>query len=412
MGKRNLTKQIPILGVPLILSLVGCGEESLPIRGPVRPWDSVTVERYITSAGEAEDVQRSVQWALSPEPTLELGANHGGDSHLFGLVRGGVMLPDGGIVVADVHESALVYFDERGGLRTVAGGPGEGPGEFELLFWLGECAPDSIYAYDAGLGRASVFSTQGEFERSFPLVAPGGVPVDPPRCSTEGLLVAKGFPTWEDAPEVGRWVPEIPIFILDGGGKADSIIAAFPYRDYIGRGSEPISSPLASEAFVEVFRERLFLAYSDRYEIGVFSLDGTPSAVFGLDLPLRPVSSEDSEAYVEENVEGLEGPVAQRWGSFLTEHIPEHFPFFDRVLAVSNGDIWVRRYPSSIDENHWWDVFSGTGGFPYIGSIQVPRAFDIFQVRDGLVAGQWVGEFDEDRIRVYRLQYMEEANSR
>ena len=69
------------------------------------------------------------------------------------------MLPDGGIVVADVHESALVYFDERGGLRTVAGGPGEGPGEFELLFWLGECAPDSIYAYDAGLGRASVFST-------------------------------------------------------------------------------------------------------------------------------------------------------------------------------------------------------------------------------------------------------------
>jgi hypothetical protein len=34
----------------------------------------------------------------------------------------------------------------------------------------------------------------------------------------------------------------------------------------------------------------------------------------------------------------------------------------------------------------------------------VPSRFEVFEVRGELVAGHWLGEYDEDQIRVYRLQ--------
>lgn len=90
----------------------------------------------------------------------------------------------------------------------------------------------------------------------------------------------------------------------------------------------------------------------------------------------------------------------------LREQVPEHFPFFDRLLVASTGDIWVRRYAKPTDESHRWDVFSDTGA--YRGSLEVPEAFEPMDVGDGRVTGRWRGTLDEGYVRVYRLIAPEE----
>jgi len=384
-------------------ALLGCGGDRPAVpEGPLRPWDTVAVPRHIHSAepsGEGDGVPR---WRLGAQPHLELGSRADEDEYVFASVRGALMLSGGEIVVADITAGTLLYFDEVGRLDTIAGGPGEGPGEFTQLFWVGECKRDSVFVYDARTVRLSVFSDSGEFVRSFPVAAPGGRPVDVPRCA-DGRLVARGVPTWSDAPAQGPWMPRVPIFLNDLEGATDSIVESFPYMEYVGRGGRPIPPPLPAEVLFDFSGDDLLLGFSDRYEIGVFGVDGRPRAVFGLDLPRRRVTPEDADAIVSDLTASFEGETARRFEAFAYENMPEVFPYFDRLLVASNGDIWVRRHPGPLDDPHQWDIFRGSGSYDYRGVVETPAQFDVLEVRGDVVLGLWPGEYGEDLVRSYPL---------
>lgn len=383
--------------------LLGCGGDPPPVpEGPLRPWDTVAVPRHIHSPeprGEGDAVPRG---RVGAQPLLELGSRADEDEYVFGSVRGAVILGDGEIVIADGTAGTLLYFDQAGRLDTIAGGPGEGPGEFTQLFWVGLCQTDSVFVYDARTVRLSVFGDSGEFVRSFPVAAPGGRPVDAPRCA-DGRLVARGVPTWSEAPVQGPWMPRVPIFLNDLEGATDSIVESFPYVEYVGRGGRPLPPPLAAEVLFDLSGDRLLMGFSDRYEIGVFGVDGRPQAVFGLDLPRRPVTPEDADAIVSDLTASLEGETARRFREFADEHMPEFFPYFDRVLVASNGDVWIRRHPSPLDDPHHWDVFEGSGSYDYRGVVEAPARFELLEVRGDVVLGLWPGEYGEDLVRSYSI---------
>lgn len=391
------------LAVSLVVSCCGCSDRPAAIHGPVRPWDTVNVDRHIVSSRTAAEVARAHRWALGAQPRFEVGVSNDGGDHIFGSVEGAVMLPNGGVVVADVQASTLLYFDTDGRFEATAGGPGEGPGEFVLLFWVGACSADSVYAYDARLGRVSVFTSHGKFERAFRLVSQGGVPVDPPRCSPNGALAVRGMPNLSNVPQTGRWVPPVPLILADRVGETDTIIPAFPYREYVASSTRASVAPLGGELLYGLSRDRLFAGFSDRYEIGVFTLTGRLTAVFGLDLPFRGVSKADSRSYVEHIIGGMDDAGRTRFKPWIEAHMPDHFPFVDRVVVGTGGDVWIRRYVSPVDDVHQWDVFSAHPPFIYRGSVKVPKALEILDVRGNSVVGRWIGENGEERVRVYTL---------
>jgi hypothetical protein len=67
------------------------------------------------------------------------------------------------------------------------------------------------------------------------------------------------------------------------------------------------------------------------------------------------VTPEDADALVSSLVEVLDESVARRFEAFHREHMSEYFPFFDRLLVASDGDVWIRRHPRPLDETHDWD---------------------------------------------------------
>lgn len=71
-------------------------------------------------------------WTLEAEPAVEIkGDPDVSEQTLFG-VSNAVILSDGRVVIANGGNSQLLAFDSTGSFLAAWGGPGEGPGEFNL----------------------------------------------------------------------------------------------------------------------------------------------------------------------------------------------------------------------------------------------------------------------------------------
>ena len=73
----------------------------------------------------------------------------------------------GEIVILDSGNNCLYVFDRNGGFIRRIDNSGEGPGEFESIFSLDIDREGTLYVYDHGLGRLSLFSGDGKFTGSF-----------------------------------------------------------------------------------------------------------------------------------------------------------------------------------------------------------------------------------------------------
>lgn len=122
--------------------------------------------------------------------TLALRIPAGSESSdLLGRVVSATRLSDGSIVVADADANALKRFDARGVLRNTIGRRGRGPGEWEMLSWMGQCGRDTLFAIDEFSRRVSVVTPGGQFIREF------RVRQRPVWCSTAGLLASLAAPS-------------------------------------------------------------------------------------------------------------------------------------------------------------------------------------------------------------------------
>ena len=90
----------------------------------------------------------SGRWRVDPIPMVDLAASGEGANHEFHRVRGMTRLSTGGLVVADGGSSEIRLFSEVGALLGVAGGEGEGPGEFTGLVGLARGRGDTLLALD------------------------------------------------------------------------------------------------------------------------------------------------------------------------------------------------------------------------------------------------------------------------
>jgi len=217
-------------------------------------------------------------------------------------------------------------------------------------------------------------------------------------------MVALGRPNWAEASELGRFVAHTAVVRFDAVGRSTRLLESFPGQEFINTETQPLAPPLFGAAVFEVGEDRVYVGYPDRYEIGVLTLEGELEAVFGVDRPRRRVTPDDAQGAVQEMVGPREGEGARRLEAFAQDHVPEAFPYFDRMLLASTGDVWLRRFPSPVDVIHEWDIFSGGDDKQYLGFIEVPTAFEPFAVDEDRVAGRWVGEFDEHYVRVYVLE--------
>ncbi len=80
--------------------------------------------------------------------------------------------PTGELVLVDVSEGHVLFYDSTGTLLRVVGKKGRGPGEFTEPRYVGWNARRQLFVGE-GNGRVSIFSERGDYVRSFQMQALG-----------------------------------------------------------------------------------------------------------------------------------------------------------------------------------------------------------------------------------------------
>lgn len=348
-------------------------------------------------------------WTIDEAPLVSIGAADGDVRYLFGNISGVLVLPGGGIAVADALSAQLRFFDPQGAHIRSVGRAGDGPGEFRALSSLELCG-GRLHAFDGRLGRMTVFTVAGELVESYQLSEPGTErrPYQH-RCGPGGQFLLAG---WGIPPSRGRGVSfslyaqRAPVWILDA-----SRTNAIPIGTYVsservysvnrqtgGSGSGP--HPFGRAVVFSLDSVRVFVGRSERLQVEVRDLGGRLLRILrGPDLDLS-VTPSLVQGYLEAEMSRADSILRDR----LIENemrSPPTVPAYQAFLNDPLGNLWVARFDRWSDERRW-GVFDPAGRF--LGHVSVPPRFALFSIGVDAVYGVSRSDLGVESVEVYRLR--------
>ena len=206
-------------------------------------------------------------------------------------------------VAVDRSDKNLKVYDRQGRFSMTVGAPGEGPGEFEVLWGGGVTLGDSLYGYDFVDLALQLYAPDGSYGRTHPVGGGHMVPSDVTSFGETSFLVTY-FPLGahhEDLLQVvgidgatgprfmnlsGYFTPESPALlqhsVLLASGRDDLIVAGMVGYDTImafdGEG-DMINKIRLPEDVVTTTYKQAFSANSgfSQYEDGTYVVDGIPA---------------------------------------------------------------------------------------------------------------------------------------
>lgn len=343
-------------------------------------------------------------WTIGTTPLFEAGALGNPDELDLYNVRDMVRLGDGTTVVANSGQLELVFLSSTGQVVAVAGGRGEGPGEFNHLGSLGLFRGDSVFAVDYARGRVSVFDKKGDFGRAIllhSLVPPGYWPV--------GALPDGRFVVFSDDFMIGGGVfprDSTWLMIVDPDTEAADTVGRFP-KSYAG--DPPGSMALGPLAIMAMGRDHFYWGRGDAFEFHQFDLDGTLNRLISKDWEPYRVTDRSWRRSGEARIESLRKSRTANLDDLIRrarqeneriEHA-ESLPAFVDAIVDSEGNLWVREYPLVGVRTAPWQVFSSSG--TWLTTVEVPDGFRLHAAGPDWVLGIATDELDVEVVRLLPL---------
>jgi hypothetical protein len=230
-----------LLWVLLIGSAVGCGEE----RGGDRSFTDVELQEFTALMLEESD------------------SAYVGEIYAFNTVD---FSPEGRIAVGDPLTSRVLAFDPDGNLEAVAGGRGEGPGEFEQIWAVAWDPHGRLWVSDANR-RVTIFSPSLDLDTILHLPE---APANTIQFPTDRALMSLSH-----HPREGDVITS---YELEGGRPINSLLP----HDTLAR------LPYVQSVYRAIFRvagDSLIGGSNLSYPLHVFTLDGESIARFGAPPP-------------------------------------------------------------------------------------------------------------------------------
>lgn len=353
----------------------------------------------------------SLGWQVGAAPQLDIGGEGSGPP-LY-RVTGATRLSDGRIAVATAGTELRIYGAD-GRVLSRVGRAGEGPGEFQSLFWVGALPGDSIATWDVRLSRLSVFSPTGEFVRAVSPRGSLGILPRPVGVLDDGRVVLMtGGGTGALDPS-GKSVrrDSVTILVLGTAGEVSDSIGRFPGTEQIMLGSpqegflmRPL--PFGKSTVASVQGDLIYVGTGDRFELSGYDPSVGLLALIRADRKPLPVTKEDIENYSRELVTiGGEGDAksAQLQKRLLASApYPKTMPVLTGIQADAEGNLWVQDPQKPGDEaGSLWTVFSPDGEAR--GTVQLPNGFNVKQIGRDFVLGIWLDENDVEHLQLYQLK--------
>ncbi|HEX4933189.1 MAG TPA: hypothetical protein VFV33_08425 [Gemmatimonadaceae bacterium] len=273
------------------------------------------------------------------------------------------VLSDARALLLDGKEQELHLVDPGRGTTRAIGRVGAGPGEFRRGTALLPARGDTTLLVDGGNGRLLVVAPDG----SLPAVLTPSERTPLARASAgDGAgsvyvttaMLDEG-PTTEKAPDSVRLAR---IALATQRMSPVASLAAPPTRIVVRRSGARIESidiirpPFAvGDAFAVAPGGRVAIARRSPYRLDQVMPDGRLVHGAPVSVPSIPVGTGEREEYLSTLVP-RPSPESLEW--------PRALPPFpaNPVLALANGETWVRRHVAARRDSTWYDVFDPNGG--------------------------------------------------
>jgi len=300
---------------------------------------------------------------------------------------------DGNLLVADYQQNQILVFGSTGQFVRSIGGPGQGPGEFQIPVAVGTLG-DTVFVFDNQLYRLSLFNRgDGSFIGSTNLkrgewrprtvvgitathaVAVAGPP--PPPGMVPGQMV----------DEEVRLVP----FPGDGEGRTIWRTPGTDWKQIEVNGVRMLRNmPLSPNSTCD-FQERTgYCAYQKDVAVHAFDLVGTSLGSVSVSAPERRVSASERESIL-----------ASFANRALRDQmiIPDYHPAFSAsIVADDRGRVWFRREANSDTNTEYWIIDRRT---ETATSVVMEGSVVIEAVRDGRALGRARDSDGSESVVVY-----------
>ncbi len=388
------------------IGCVGLGADDAPMIATI----SSPPELGATVVNRDPSWTRASAWKLGSEPVVEIGGRRGNGPQDLLKVVGIVRMLDGSLVVGNGSAAELRYFDRKGIFVTGAGGRGTEPGSLEQLGWIQPLETGGIAAFDESARSVRVFDEQGGYVKSLmqnydarnngAFLSVVGVFDD------ESVLIQQSriTPRLDGTQRSEDWFVRAP-----KEGIPATVTGAFPgtelFRKHFINQSHTSQPPFGRSLHVAIAPTRFFVGDNDRYEISVFSSDGTLLHVVRLEGTERPVTREAIEEYMEDRIpKRTDLPRKYLEDQLLALITHGTMPAFDKLLSDEDGYLWVRdfdyRLPADRDER--WNIFDPNGR--YLGALEMPASFSLTTITPKYIAGVSKNAGGAEIVRVYELK--------
>lgn len=383
------------------LVCTACGSTEVPT---VMVQDSAGVRLVESSRPAWGDDQ---PWEVSPEAVLNLGTVDGDAAFSFDRISGAYVLDGDLLAVLDAGAREIRFFDLDGNHRSTFGRPGQGPGEFQSLIFLGLYA-DSLWLFDGRQQRITVLDPEGGGFRvaraGLDNVGLGPVGLLPDGSAVLVADLAFSSPLIDELPPGLQRFGAAYVRIDSQGALQDTILVAQGSERILAYSDQAVQMlrPLLPRSVSHAVREDEILQGSqDTYQIGVFSAEGElRSLIRRSDVDVQMDEAAYS-AVIEERV--LRAPEPARPGLrslYQDQARPESRPAYSGFLVDGENFLWVQDFSYS-GEARSWAVFDPEG--VWLGVVEFPDRFRPTQILRDRVVGIWRDELEVEYARIYEL---------
>lgn len=368
----------------------------LPLLVACASHESDSVEAIVSdSAGVAVVTHSEITDVLELDRTAPVLLGAGTDvEDSFYRVRGGALLPDDRIAIANAGSNELLFFGVDGHLVGRFGREGQGPEEFSNLFRIQGLPDGAVVANDPGNARLVWVTPTGElaFSRS--------VNFSPEDSSPDRSIVGRGF-----------------VFGVTTSGE----VLAVPWARAVFRGSEgplPLRGELRRyasdlDSFVAIDSVRLRLWFEQAQPQGppITQILGSPLLVFSANRDWMAYSEGDAHRITVLLEGAVEYVVHERRSRtpFHVDSIPpgyhhaaDSLPTYTELVVDSEGRIWVRAGTPESAGTAEWRIFSNRGTRGSL--LYLPARTSVLDARGERVLVLERNELDVERVVLLRAR--------
>lgn len=349
-------------------------------------------------------------WAVSSEPTLQIGAMEGDEAYLLFRVWGAARLSDGRIAVANNRAPDVRIFDAEGRHLRTFGRRGEGPEDFNSPVLVGTLPGDTLVVVDRLLRRINLYHPDEGFIRGATAVPEIlGYLLTEGMFSSGSVLIQRSIWT-EDLPNGLFRFPTLYLSVAPDGslehdfGELPGDETVFSAREVEG-GVMTMSSerPFGRSPRVAVAGDRFFFGPQDTYEIEVREQNGTLTRLIRRDKAPAPVTDAHVSSLMEEILDETTDTDQNREfrRMFREAPIPELHPAYGYIYADALGFLWVEEYRLPGDRTRFTTIFDPEGRM--VGSLTLPERFQVFEIGEDYLLGRGVDDLGVEYLRLYRL---------